>query len=515
MKLTIIGLALGAGALLFAAQASADVKSLSGYTLDTESTCGSYPKVSLKTSKDTCIGLVASAEDGLKRPRRILFVGDEQFIVTDMYGWVADKGIVWLFDAKDQSLKKIFENVDQAHGLGLGPDGLIYIGSRSSIFRFSLDDPVGTREIVINDLPVQGNHPLTHFIFNETGDLIVNVGAPSDQCLDEKKRPQYPCPESEGEYPEAVIRLYERSSNGQYLSYRVLARGLRNSMALAIEPTTGQLYQGENGMDFKDAGSPLEEINLIVEGAHYGWPYCYEDGKLNEKYKRSLFNRRVPKINCDSYQSPVAHLPAHSAPLDMMFYTGELFPEFQNKLMVSFHGYRDTGHRIVTLDLNNSFVPNGETKKEIVTSWSGESGLTPKGAPVGMTVDDKGRIWFVEDKNKTIMVLDRGSAGSGDLQGDQSSIELTVEQKNAFIELDQKVFAKSCVACHGGQFSGEPQEVVNALTRQNLVIPGDGMGSPLYQRLVGNEAGQRMPIGDEPVSVELTEKLKAFINSLK
>ena len=155
----------GLGVLLMSAPAFGAVKSLSGYTVDTESLCGGYPKVALKTADNTCIGLAASVEDGLKRPRRILSLGKGQFIITDMYGWVPDKGIVWLFDANTNSLTKIFEKIDQAHGLGKGPDGLIYIGSRSTIFRFSLDNPKETKEIVINDLPKDGNHPLTHFIF--------------------------------------------------------------------------------------------------------------------------------------------------------------------------------------------------------------------------------------------------------------------------------------------------------------------------------------------------------------
>lgn len=506
---------LALGLSLLASGAHAEIKSLSGYTFDSESLCGGHPKVALETGEGTCIGLAASVEDGLKRPRRIISVGEGKFVITDMYGWVADKGIVWLFDSQTKSLTKLFDKVDQAHGLGLGPDGLVYVGSRSTIFRFSLESPELSREVVINDLPLEGNHPLTHFIFNSKGDLIVNVGAPSDQCLDDKDRPQYPCPQSEGSNPEAVIRLYERDEAGTYSSFRVLAKGLRNSMALAIEPSSGQLFQGENGMDFKDADSPLEEINLIEEGAHYGWPYCYEDGKLNKKYKRSWRNRRVPKIDCSVYQSPVAHLPAHSAPLDMMFYEGELFPELQGKLIVSLHGYRETGHRIVTLDLNNSFLPVEDSRAEIVTNWTTENGLTPKGAPVGMTVDEEGRIWFVEDKNKTVMVMAKGEGGSGDLQGNQELIHLNPGQVTAYRILDEKIFSKSCTSCHGSQFSGDPSKVVNALSRQNLIKVGNGAESVLYQRLIGNEAGQQMPIGDEPVSDELAAKLKSFIDSLK
>lgn len=501
-------------ASLFMLPALAETKSLSGYQIDTESLCGGYPKVAVETPEGTCMGLVASVEDGLLRPRRILSLGNMEFIVTDMKGWAPNAGKVWHFDASKKSLTPIFEKVDHAHGLGMGPDGLVYVGTRSTIFRFDPKNPKETKVNVITDLPGEGNHPLTHFIFDEVGDLIVNVGAPTDQCLDEKDKPQYPCPQSEGQNPEASLRKYKRDENGNYSSYKVIAKGLRNSMALAIEPTSGQLFQGENSMDFKELETPLEEINLISEGAHYGWPYCYEDGKLNPKYKRSWRNRGVPKIDCSIYNSPVAHLPAHSAPLDMMFYQGSMFPELNGKLIVSLHGYRETGHRIVSLDLNNSFLPVEDTRSELVTGWTQESGLTPKGAPVGMTIDEEGNIFFVEDKNKTIMILSKGDNSQGGQQAEVKLVKLSQDQKNTFDGIQKNIFQKSCVACHG-QFEGESEQLVNQMIKDKLINPGQGSTSLLVQRIAGTEMGPQMPIGGEKVHPAETEKLINFINSLK
>lgn len=499
---------------LFLAPAQAETKSLSGYRINTESLCGGFPKVSVKTPDGTCMGLVASSEDGLLRPRRILSLGNLEFIITDMKGWAPNAGKVWHFDAHKKKLTPIFEKVDHAHGLGLGPDGLVYVGTRKTIFRFDPKSPSTSKEVVINDLPTEGNHPMTHFVFDNSGNLVVNVGAPSDQCLDSKDRPQYPCPESEGTNPEASLRLYKRSENGSYSFDRVIAKGLRNSMALAIEPISGELFQGENGMDFKELETPLEEINLIKEGKHYGWPYCYEDGKLNPKYKRTLFNRRVPKINCSIYSAPVAHLPPHSAPLDMMFYEGKMFPELNGKLVVSLHGYRETGQRIVTLDLNENFVPKESTYFELVTGWNQESGLTPKGAPVGMTVDEEGSIFLVEDKNKTIMILTKGDASIGGEQTDVVQVKLSAQQKGDFDTIQQEVFQESCVACHG-QFEGESETLVNDLIKSKYILPGNGKESLLVQRIVGAEMGPRMPLGNDPVAPQKAEKLIEFINSLK
>jgi len=429
-----------------------------------------------------------------------------------MKGWAKDTGMVWKLNPSSKNLDKIFSKIDHAHGLAMGPDNLVYIGTRGTIFRFdpNIDNP--QKEVVINDLPVEGKHPLTHFIFDQNEDLIVNAGAPSDQCLDDNKKPQFPCPESEGNNPEAVLRKYTKNSN--YKTYQVLARGLRKSMALAIHPETQQLFQGENGMDFKALETPMEEINLISEGKHYGWPYCYENGLLNPKYKRTFFNRNLPK-NCDNFTSPVAHLPAHSAPLDMLFYQGEMFPELNGKLIVYLHGYRETGHRIVSLDLSLEGLPLEETRKELVTNWTAESGLTPKGAPVGMTIDTSGNIWVVEDKNKTVLIFSKGNASTADTDTTRpQEVKLNSDQKREFEKLTTETFSQSCIGCHDW-FEGNSQDAVNQPVADKVIDLSDISNSPLIKRISGTEMGPLMPIGGSRLKTSEVNKIREFLDSLK
>jgi len=76
--------------------------------------------------------------------------------------------------------------------------------------------------------------------------------------------------------------------------FTVTARGLRNSMALAVHPRSNALVQAENSRDaiHRHAASleavevdlPHEELNVIVAGAHYGWPYCHDNGTPNPEY---------------------------------------------------------------------------------------------------------------------------------------------------------------------------------------------------------------------------------------
>ncbi len=480
----------------------AESKTLSGYSLISENKCGDFDKVSVATGEDQCVGLVASAEDGLKRPRRIIQIENGDFLITDMYGWAPNKGMVWRYRTSEKKLEKILTGVDHAHGLAEGPDGLIYVGERSKIFRFNSENPEATKEYIIDNLPLEGSHPLTHFIFDEHGDLIVNTGAPSDQCLDDKKKPVYPCLYED----EAAIRKYTRTSDGSYDSnFKVIAQGLRNSMGLAIHPETGNLYQAENNMDFDEKDGPKEEVNLIIEGKHYGWPYCYDNALLNPKYKRTLFNRSIPKIDCTDFESPVETLPSHSAPLDMLFYQGEMFPELKGKLVLSLHGYRETGHRIVSLDLNKD-----NSYKELVTDWDAVAGTRPKGSPVGMTVAKDGSIWFVEDKNKTIMVLTKGSQSDSVTTTDEVSFKPTSSAVQMFKDLKLK---NRCQSCHTPYFKGSEEENLKTMVKAGWITPGKHESSLIWQRVSGTE-GRQMPPSNDKLSEDEINEVKNFINSL-
>ena len=58
-------------------------------------------------------------------------------------------------------------------------------------------------------------------------------------------------------------------------------------------------------------------MNLIEDGARYGWPYCYDDGKPSPEY---------PAAQCADFRAPLVLLPRHAAPLGMTYYSGALLP---------------------------------------------------------------------------------------------------------------------------------------------------------------------------------------------
>ena len=216
--------------------------------------------------------------------------------------------------------------------------------------------------------------------------------------------------------------------------------------------------------------------------------------------------------------APVALLPAHSAPLDMLFYDGAMFPELLGKLLISFHGYRETGHRIVSLDLDSNFIPIEDSLNEIINNWARREGFNPKGAPVGMEVAHDGSLWFVEDKNKTVMVLLKSDHDAHNtvttLNFNNTLTKLTSLQKTELTNIQKNIFFKNCLSCHKNLNQETPHllwEELNDSGWINLSLP---LESVLLKRVIGNSEGRQMPLNGNSLNNDEINAIKKFLESL-
>jgi len=380
----------------------------------TDGTCAGLPKLPVTTPAGVCVGLVAA---GFKFPRGILPLDNDELLVVDMGGWAANRGVLWRLkrNAAGYERERVLDKLDRPHGLALGPDKRIYVGAAGRVLRFDLSDPKGTATDIVGGrsgvpaLSTTGRHPLVNLVFGKDGNLFVNVGSASDNCEDAKHNPpdpDKPCAEAEGDAPRGAIRRYVmRWPEAAVSSWKTYASGLRNSMALALHPESGLLLQGENSRDNihrrmpgleNDEELPHDELNRIEEGARYGWPYCYDDGRASPEY---------PKADCSRYRAPLLLLPAHAAPLGMTYYFGRLLPEYRGALVVGYHGYRAKGHRIVVFATDSSGLPTGKVS-ELVAGWDAAEGRS-MGAPTDLKAGADGAIYVTEDRNGTVLRIAR------------------------------------------------------------------------------------------------------------
>jgi glucose/arabinose dehydrogenase len=99
--------------------------------------------------------------------------------------------------------------------------------------------------------------------------------------------------------------------------------GLRNSNSLEKNPSTGEFWVADQGPTAGD------ELNVIAPGKDYGWPYATY-GRMGT---RPVGEGNTMKAGTEQpiyYWSPVS-----MAPSDMMFYTGDMFPEWQGDLFLT------------------------------------------------------------------------------------------------------------------------------------------------------------------------------------
>lgn len=552
----------------------------SGYALGSE-TCGSgalaFPKLRIGLAEGFCAGLVASADDGLKFPRTIVQIPDSGlFVVADMGGWGSAQGRLLRLDPEAPAgsrIKVLLTGLDSPFGLAIGPDRKVYASTAETIFRFDprADNPAAAVETIVRGLPgrhvqlsdgtqvEESSHPLKAFAFDRTGRLFVNVGSHSDNCITAVPM-RAPCPAGEGASPLAAIWMFAPPPGGVFPALKpgdpnprgeVYAQGLRNSMALALHPRFPDagfaFLQGENGRDLPDILTPNEEINAIEPGKHYGWPYCYDNATESPEFKAVLAAAGPYQHLCADparYRPPATLLPPHGAPLGMLYYHGDKFPQLEGRLVVGLHGYRPTGSRVLVYEVDaqgfpvkkpppvryrvscgaeptHAFQADGADVAaapftELVSEWHKVNGVRPQGAPVGLTVASDGAIWLVEDKNRTVIRIDATSAPPEapepcDRRSDAQIDELTrfvaanAANRARLTAFRAGVVEKHCVGCHAdfglkaGLSDAQKDETVLRfmLGQDGWMFPGDPDAGKLRTRLRGLGAERLMPPGGE------------------
>lgn len=189
-------------------------------------TCDGFPRLDIGTMRGMCAGLVlgptrADRSRPISLPRSLVQLDETTWLVSDLGAWDRAVGAVWeltVLPREPVVARRLLEQLNLPHAMSRGPDGLIYIGEMSRIFRFDPQavDPSATVQTVIAGLPDnqlhEHRHPLSKFVFAPDGALLVNIGAPSDQCLDVKGRALgKTCPESEQGEPVATSAPLRRS----------------------------------------------------------------------------------------------------------------------------------------------------------------------------------------------------------------------------------------------------------------------------------------------------------------
>lgn len=282
----------------------------------------------------------------------------------------------------------VADQLPSVHGIIIDEE-TIYLATPVTIYVGSLaaDGMIDGLEPLIAGLPEAGQHGNRTMAFGEDGMLYLSVGSPCNACGITN--------------PEYATLLQIDPATGERQIY---AAGLRNTIGWGWHPETGELWGMDHGSDWRGDDQPPEELNLLEAGNNYGWPFCYGDQQI-DPYLANVPPGTTKAEFCAQSTAPVLTYQAHSAPIGMVFYTGDQFPEeYQNDAFVAMRGswnrQEPVGYTVVHIDFDEAGQP--VAINDFITGWLLAEEVAHFGRVAGLLVLSDGSLLLSEDTNGVI-----------------------------------------------------------------------------------------------------------------
>ena len=326
---------------------------------------------------------VEGARQMARSPEGIIYVGTRR---------TGDNGKLYAVIDEDQdykadTVKVIASGMRMPNGVAFLDDDL-YVSEVSNIWKFENVDQnldIDQNPILITDgFPSESSHGWKYIAFGPDDKLYVPVGAPCNVCNHEDENPIYA----------SLTRMNPDGSDQE-----IIASGIRNTVGFTWHPETGNLWFTDNGRDWMGDDIPPCELNeLTEEGSHFGFPYLHGNDIWDAEFGSS------DEIKQRDFVTPVQELGPHVAPLDIMFYTGDMFPtEFKNQAFIAEHGSWNRSEKIGYQISLVTFDDSGNTTsyQPFIKGWL-QDGDEILGRPVAFLQMPDGSVLISDDHTGTI-----------------------------------------------------------------------------------------------------------------
>lgn len=340
-----------------------------------------------------------------------------------------NKGIACLRDTTGDGRADVIEYAGEHVGTGIKlHNGYLYFGADTAVVRYPLQAgelvPGNSWEMIARGFPQERQHEAKPMEFDGKGNMYVTVGAPANACMEQMRTKgspgMDPCPLLE--FSGGIWKFKDDVLNQDQLTDGVrYATGIRHAVANSWNSEVNELYVVQHGRDQlhqffpemydtkQSAELPAEEFFLVTEGADFGWPYCYYDQFQQKKVLAPEYGGDGEiQERCENKMDPIMAFPGHIAPNDLLFYTGEMFPEkYRNGAFIAFHGSWNrapepqSGYFVVFVPFNGAY-PSGDWEI-FANGFSGKTTINStrdaEYRPCGLAQGPDGSLYVV-DSNK-------------------------------------------------------------------------------------------------------------------
>lgn len=328
-------------------------------------------------------------------------------------------------------------------------DGYLFTSTVNQVLRTKLTPgklvPENKTEVMLTDLDTgvaHHWHTTKPVAFDEEGYMYVPFGSPSDAGQDLQLYGPVGIPGGKGLDPAPERENYagvwrfraDKTNQTQKDGYK-FSTGLRSIVGMTWNPRDKSVYAVMNGIDnfhtiypktfssWQAAVLPSELLVKLKDSADFGWPYAYYDHMQKKNVLQPGYGGDGKIIGrAAQFDTPVIGFPGHWAPMDVLFYNGDQFPErYKNGAFVALHGstdrspYPQAGFIVCFVPFKNGVATgdievfaDGFTQVDTVVNTN-DAKYRPMGLAVGpdgslyISESNQGRIWrvmYTGDKSK-------------------------------------------------------------------------------------------------------------------
>ena len=206
--------------------------------------------------------------------------------------------------------------------------------------------------------------------------------------------------------PKEKVALYEQLGIGGMIKLNafdgskreVVARGVRNSVGMDINPKDKSVWFTDNQTDGMGDDIPPGELNRVSKmGEHFGYPFIHGNNIqiAGTAAAPDLKGMAAPA----QWTKPQVEFPAHQAQLGMAFYNGRMFPQkYQGGVFVAAHGSWNRTKPSGALVQFVSMKADGTADKleTFAEGWLDENGIY-RGRPVDVAQMKDGSLLVSDD----------------------------------------------------------------------------------------------------------------------